>query len=55
MINCMYTRVYMAKLYWRVKRDGKWTWIAFDKKNSRVDYSSSSGWAFDDPTKEEAQ
>lgn len=18
--------VYMAKLYWRVKRDGKWTW-----------------------------
>ncbi len=18
----------MAKLYWRVKRDGKWTWIA---------------------------
>jgi hypothetical protein len=19
-------RVYMAKLYWRVKRNGKWTW-----------------------------
>jgi hypothetical protein len=24
----VYTRVYMAKLYWRVKRDGKWTWVA---------------------------
>ncbi len=22
----MYTRVYMAKLYWRIKKNGKWTW-----------------------------
>jgi len=20
----------MAKLYWRVKRDGKWTWVSVD-------------------------
>lgn len=27
----MYTdhvRVYMAKLYWRIKKNGKWTWVA---------------------------
>ena len=26
----MYTdhvRVYMAKLYWRIKKNGKWTWV----------------------------
>ena len=23
---CMH-RAYMAKPYWRVKRDGKWTWV----------------------------
>ena len=22
----VYTRVYMARLYWRVKKNGKWTW-----------------------------
>jgi len=22
----VYTRVYMAKLYWRIKKNGKWTW-----------------------------
>ena len=22
----VYTRVYMARLYWRVKVNGKWTW-----------------------------
>ena len=29
----------MAKLYWRVKRDGKWTWRAADV----VDMSYSEG------------
>ena len=24
----------MAKLYWRVKRNGKWTWIAATKDNT---------------------
>ena len=25
----MYTRLYMGdKLYWRIKKDGKWTWKA---------------------------
>jgi len=30
----------MAKLYWRVKRDGKWTWIAADERNTIDD----DGW-----------
>lgn len=33
-------RVYMAKLYWRVKRDGKWTWVAADERNTMDD----DGW-----------
>ena len=33
-------RVYMAKLYWRVKRDGKWTWEATHRGNSKVDMNS---------------
>ncbi len=24
----------MAKLYWRVKRDGKWTWVAATLSNT---------------------
>ena len=24
----------MAKLYWRVKRDGKWTWVAATMDNT---------------------
>ncbi len=28
----------MAKLYWRVKRDGKWTWIAATRENTREIY-----------------
>ena len=24
----------MAKLYWRVKRDGKWTWVAATMANT---------------------
>ncbi len=24
----------MAKLYWRVKRDGKWTWVPAMKQNT---------------------
>lgn len=24
----------MAKLYWRIKRDGKWTWIAATPENT---------------------
>jgi len=27
----------MAKLYWRVKRDGKWTWIAATDSNTMED------------------
>lgn len=38
--------VYMAKLYWRVKRNGKWTWVAFEKSNSTVDFESPSGWRY---------
>ena len=30
----------MAKLYWRVKRDGKWTWIAATERNTQDD----DGW-----------
>lgn len=26
------------KLYWRVKRDGKWTFIACEEKDTRVYY-----------------
>jgi len=45
----MYTsciRINMAKLYWRIKKNGKWTWEAFDSNNSHVDYKSSSGWSY---------
>ncbi len=24
----------MAKLYWRVKKDGKWNWVAVSKTNT---------------------
>jgi hypothetical protein len=27
----------MAKLYWRVKRDGKWTWLAATDRNTMFD------------------
>ena len=27
----------MAKLYWRVKRDGKWTWEAATESNTHED------------------
>lgn len=30
----------MAKLYWRVKRDGKWTWVAATERNTMDD----DGW-----------
>jgi len=33
----MYTgplRQYMAKLYWRIKRNGKWTWVAASNDNT---------------------
>ena len=26
----------MAKLYWRVKRDGKWTWVPADMDNTAL-------------------
>ena len=32
----VYTRVYMAKLYWRLKRDGKWTWQAAQVRMQRI-------------------
>lgn len=39
----MYTRQYMGKkLYWRIKKDGKWTWVAarFDQwENGHLDGS----------------
>ena len=25
----------MAKLYWRIKRDGKWTWVAATPENTK--------------------
>ena len=40
----MYTNLYVytpprlfmsGKLYWRIKKDGKWTWVAVTDKNSR--------------------
>lgn len=37
----MYTRlldVYMAKLYWRIKKEGKWTW-----RSARVDDIDTAG------------
>lgn len=43
----------MAKLYWRVKRNGKWTWVAFTKDNSNVDFTSKSGWSFSNKLEEE--
>ena len=46
----MYTNrfgVYMAgKLYWRVKKDGKWTWVAFTKDNSKMSFETPSGWIY---------
>jgi len=30
----VYTRVYMAKLYWRIKRNGKWTFVAMTDENT---------------------
>jgi len=33
----------MAKLYWRVKRDGKWTWtpaIVFDRRPFGPNYTT---------------
>ena len=26
----------MAKLYWRVKKKGKWTWVAMDNENTHL-------------------
>lgn len=39
-------RVYMAKLYWRVKKNGKWTWEPFTKDNSEASFKTSSGWMY---------
>ena len=27
---------HMAKLYWRIKRDGKWTWVAATSENTEM-------------------
>lgn len=35
----------MAKLYWRVKKNGNWTWVAWSPDNSTQSYDSPSGWA----------
>ena len=29
----------MAKLYWRIKRNGKWTWVAATPANTSYDLS----------------
>jgi hypothetical protein len=34
----------MAKLYWRVKRDGKWTWIAADDSNTDLSIPYAVMW-----------
>lgn len=57
-ITFMYTSaiaVYMAKLYWRIKVNQKWTWVAFTKANSTVDFSSPSGWSYSNNSKEEEE
>ena len=41
----MYTRplvVYMAKLYWRIKRNEKWTWVATTMANTVPGYGDPS-------------
>jgi len=30
----------MAKLYWRIKKNGRWTWVAADEGNTMDD----DGW-----------
>jgi hypothetical protein len=35
----------MAKLYWRVKRNGTWTWVAWSPDNSAQSESEPSGWS----------
>lgn len=34
----------MAKLYWRIKKDGKWTWIAVDHGYNLVEDIQDSYW-----------
>jgi hypothetical protein len=36
----------MAKLYWRVKKNGKWTWVAFTHGNSEASFKTPSGWTY---------
>jgi len=36
----------MAKLYWRVKRDGKWTYVAFSPLNTLPTNKTTSGWKY---------
>lgn len=36
----------MAKLYWRVKKNGKWTWVAFSKDNCEASFKTPSGWIY---------
>jgi len=41
----MYTicvRINMAKLYWRIKKNGKWTWVATTKGNTVSGYGDPS-------------
>ena len=49
----MYTDVYMAKLYWRVKKNGKWTWVAFSKANAVASFKTASGWTYSNDSKED--
>ena len=36
----------MAKLYWRVKRDGKWTWVSANVQAIDTDVQMRSGYAW---------
>lgn len=38
-------RTIMAKLYWRIKRNGKWTWVAASNENTM--------WCLDHPLESE--
>jgi len=43
----------MAKLYWRIKKDGKWTWVAFSPTNAESSFKTPSGWVYSNDSKEE--
>ncbi len=42
----VYTRVYMAKLYWRVKEEGKWTWRPANVQSIDYEVKMRTGYAW---------